>query len=353
MPRLLRLLPVLLCVALPACGGDDEPARTAPPPEAKEPGPITIDSPRDDTRVRARAEGSRLTVRRWVSGTADPGAEVVLTGGCNVDGCVIETKADAEGRWKTEVRLDAPAAGAPVRVTAYYRGLVVGPEDSISLRLAGPKPERADRGGGGGGGRGDSPDSPAVPPDAIDPPQDIPSAGGGSGGGGATGRGPRTLTLIGDSLAVGIEDLLPGLLSGWRVSSDALTSRPLDTGMAILSRTEVPPGSVVAMSLFTNDDPSRTGALEAAVRTSVRRAGAGGCAIWATIARPPYEGRSYAAANALLRRLDAELGQRLAVVPWAETASRNGWLAGDRVHGTPEGYRARAQMYAEAARACG
>jgi hypothetical protein len=296
--------------------------------------------------VKAREDRGRLGARPEVAGTADPGADVVVTGGCSVEGCVVHTSAGSDGKWTARVRVDAATSEPQAKIVAYYRGLVVGPEDRVELRLVGPKPARVSgRGGGRAGGRG--PSGPAVPPDALD----APPGGGSSPSGGNS--GPGTLILIGDSLAVGIENLLPGLLPGWRVTSDALTSRPLDAGMAILARTSVPDGAVLAISLFTNDDPSRTGALEAAVRTTVRRAGAGGCAVWATIARPPLNGRSYGAANALLHRLDAQYGRRLAVVPWAELASRSGWLAGDGVHATPEGYRQRARLYAEAARSCG
>ncbi|HEV3002048.1 MAG TPA: hypothetical protein VGW75_15000 [Solirubrobacteraceae bacterium] len=88
------------------------------------------------------------------------------------------------------------------------------------------------------------------------------------------------------------------------------------------------------------------------MRTSVRRAGRRGCAVWATIAAPAVGGRSFAPANAVLRRLDARLGRRLAVVRWAERAARSGWLSRDRVHATPAGYRARARLYASAVRSC-
>jgi hypothetical protein len=51
---------------------------------------------------------------------------------------------------------------------------------------------------------------------------------------------------------------------------------------------------------------------------------------------------------------DPELAGRLLLVPWADAvAARPAWIAGDGVHGTPEGYRGRAQMYADAARSCG
>ena len=337
-------LPLLVVLALAGCGGDDEGETTATaPPPAKEPGAITIDEPRGEARVSATEDGGRLGAKPIVSGSADAGTQVVVNGGCNVQGCVVNAPVNDDGEWSTEVRLDAPAGDPEIRVTVYYRGSpFAGPQDEVAVRLAGPKRtperERTRSGSGGGGGGGGGPSGDPVPPQSLDP-QPSPS------------RGSGNMILIGDSLAVGIETILPALLPGWSFSSDALTSRPLDAGMGILARTQVPPGSVVAMSLFTNDDPSRTDALADAVRTSVRRAGAGGCAVWATIARPPFNGRSYAPANALLRRLDAQI-ERLAVVPWAEQASRNGWLAGDAVHATPEGYRQRARMYAQAARSC-
>jgi hypothetical protein len=159
--------------------------------------------------------------------------------------------------------------------------------------------------------------------------------------------------MIGDSLAQGTEPFLPGQLGGWTVRQDAARGRTLGQGMAILGSTDTGGRPVaLAFSLFTNDDPRNVGALESAVRRSVARAGANGCAIWATIARPAVGGVSYGAANARLRRLDAQLGRRLAVVPWAERARGSGWLVRDGVHATPAGYRARAALYAQAARSC-
>jgi hypothetical protein len=168
---------------------------------------------------------------------------------------------------------------------------------------------------------------------------------------------PRRLVMIGDSLAVGTQPLLQGMLGGWTVTQDAENGRFLDEGMAILARTRLGGERVVlAFSLFTNDDPRRVDELEAAVRESVERAGPRGCAVWATIARPPYGGASYQAANALLGTLAADpgLAGRLFVVPWAEGVAANpGWLTADGVHATAAGYRARARMYAAAARSCG
>jgi hypothetical protein len=59
--------------------------------------------------------------------------------------------------------------------------------------------------------------------------------------------------------------------------------------MQILAATDVPTPAVLAFSLFTNDDPRNVSALDAGVRASVDRAGRGGCAVWATIVRPPLD----------------------------------------------------------------
>jgi hypothetical protein len=160
--------------------------------------------------------------------------------------------------------------------------------------------------------------------------------------------------MIGDSLAQGTEPFLGGMLKGWQVTTNARRGRPLAEGMQILDSTRVPSGKVVlAFSLFTNDAPGNVGALESAVRKSVQRAGPDGCAVWATIVRPPLGGVSYAAANTRLNALAAQFGGRLIVAPWAAAVARNpGLVGGDGVHATSEGYRTRAQLYANAANAC-
>jgi lysophospholipase L1-like esterase len=109
---------------------------------------------------------------------------------------------------------------------------------------------------------------------------------------------------------------------------------------------------VLAISLFTNDDPTHTSALETAVRRTLALVGSRGCAIWATIARPPVNGVSYRAANALLARIATD-NARLRLVPWAERVAATPQLLGaDGVHPTPAGYQLRAQLYAQAAQAC-
>ncbi|MCW2967000.1 MAG: hypothetical protein JWM71_772, partial [Solirubrobacteraceae bacterium] len=194
------------------------------------------------------------------------------------------------------------------------------------------------------------------------PPSTLPPPSGGqvAAGSGTPYTGPRTMIVIGDSLAVGMAQALPADLPGWDVPVDGRVGRPLSEGMQILSETKLPGGSrgshaILAFSLFTNDSPASVDALEAAVRESVARLGAHGCAIWATIARPPFGGVSYAAANQRLEALeeDPSLAGRLLIVPWKAQYERHpSWRASDGVHATPTGYAARAQMYAVAARDC-
>ncbi|MBW3607044.1 MAG: hypothetical protein KY463_01595 [Actinobacteria bacterium] len=160
----------------------------------------------------------------------------------------------------------------------------------------------------------------------------------------------REVLVVGDSLAEEKADLLPAALPGWRVRIDARWGRPLAEGMRVLAAEPAPP-AILAISLFTNDHPQDVGALEAAVRVTAARPG--GCAVWATIAAPPFNGVSYDDANALLRRLARDPQLELELVDWAREVARDSSLmSDDEVHASPSGYRARARMYAEAIRAC-
>jgi hypothetical protein len=164
----------------------------------------------------------------------------------------------------------------------------------------------------------------------------------------------RTMVVIGDSLAVGMQPYLDTVLPGWTVSVDGRVGRPLAEGMGIVRATNLPaPGSsVLAISLFTNDDPRATTQLSAAVDQTLTKVGTGGCVIWATIARDPVGGVSYTAANALLAR-KAAANPRLRLADWAAYVdSHPGTLTAGNVHPGPAGYRARAGLYAQAAAGC-
>jgi hypothetical protein len=161
-------------------------------------------------------------------------------------------------------------------------------------------------------------------------------------------RGP-TVVLVGDSLAKPLEPLLP---REWDLVANTQNGRLLEEGMALLER-EIPADrrAVLAMSLFTNNDPAAVDALERAVRRTV---GLADCAVWATIVSPPSpNGTTFAGANRRLRALSQELAPDLQLVPWAETIRRRPeLLRPDGVHGTEEGYRVRAALYADAVRRC-
>ncbi|MEA2291130.1 MAG: hypothetical protein QOF17_150 [Solirubrobacteraceae bacterium] len=338
----------LAAAALGACGGSPaRPAPTATPTiiasSSPSPAPIAITAPRPGVRVAAGgAGGGRLRARLVVRGRAAPDTAVLLSGGCTAAGCEALARAGSDGNWRARLTVVAPRARPRVAIAA-SSSADAGDATSVTVRL------KARPGGvpAGPAGPASTTPRPAAPPA---------SAPGGTVGSGSAAARSRTLVMIGDSLAQGTEPLLPGLLPGWRVSTYAARGRPLADGMRLLASTGLGSSPVVlAMSLFTNDDPRNVSALAGAVRTSVARSG-GGCAVWATIVRPPLGGVSYQGANSRLEQLANEpgLAGRLLIVPWAaQVAAHPGWLAGDGVHATPDGYRARARMYADAARACG
>lgn len=340
---------LVAATVLAGCGGDSEPSSAgggtaaASAPAADH---IEIESPRAGAAVRATSSlpGSHRALLR-VKGTASPELTILLSGGCDFQGCDSIARAGADGRWSGRVWVLARSE-KPTAVVEASTSTTVEPLDRLRIRLrpaaqreASAEPES-------------EPSREAASPDP-DPEQPVASAAPES----ASPTGAvRRLVLVGDSLAQGIAPLLPSLLPGWDVQADAERSRPLAAGMSIVAGLNLSAPTALAISLFTNDDPGDVAGLEAAVRASVQRAGRDGCAIWATIVRPPLNGVSYAAANAQLMDLQRTPGfaGRLLIVPWAQQVARNpGWIASDGVHATPDGYRARAGMYAQAALDCG
>jgi hypothetical protein len=166
----------------------------------------------------------------------------------------------------------------------------------------------------------------------------------------ADGSAPR-VQMVGDSLAVGTKDLLPAQLEGYEVATNAKEGRTLSEGMGIINGLASRP-AILAVSLFTNDDPRNVDALADAVRASTQAVQQGGCVVWATIVRPPQGGVSYDKANAKLRAIAAD-NPRVQLVDWARAVDeRPGLVGGDGVHAGPDGYQQRARMYAQAIRRC-
>jgi hypothetical protein len=252
----------------------------------------------------------RAVVR--VRGRARARREIFLSAGCRPQPCRAQAQAHAgeDGRWAVTLTLQVPRAARFVTIDATAQRDIVGAGSAVAtVELVGP----------------------------------------------ARARGrtlARDVLVIGDSLAVGIEQPLKAALRGWRLRVEGRIGRPLGEGMSVLGRQSAPP-AIVAFSLFTNDRPRNTAALEAAVRATAGRPGT--CVVWATVVRPPLDGVSYEAANTLLRRLahDPELAGRLQLVDWAaQVAQSPSLIAGDGVHGTPAGYRVLAQLYAAAISSC-
>ena len=334
----MRALPAALVVAtLVGCGGREDAA--APPQPASTTATVpaaanvamAISSPADGRRLRARfGQDGRLRVRVAVRGTATPGAVVFLTAGCRPRVCDARATADADGRWRAPLTLRTPPEKRFVAIDARGVADESAPVSAVAtVELRAPRPPS-------GAPSASTTRRPATRGTPIGAPRSL----------------PHEVLVIGDSLAIGMEVSLRAALPGWRVRVDARIGRPLAEGMGILAaQGDVP--AIIALSLFTNDDPQATGALRRAVRTTTSRSG--GCAVWSTIVRPPYNGVSYAAANEVLERLALHLrtGPRLQLVDWrAAVAQSPGLIAGDGVHGTPAGYRARGQLYAGAIKAC-
>lgn len=337
--RLVRLtapLTVPLVLALTACGGGDSKAQTQAPANRAA---VVLYTPAKDKAVKATAVSGRLRAVVRVSGRAAPGQQLSLRGACGRYTCEGITFTDSDGRFKTRLEL---IGRRTVKLTVGYAEPQSGERAAtVNVRLR-------------------KATAPTQASPTRKPPTTASTGGTAAPAGGNPYGGPRTMIVIGDSLAVGMAPYLRSALEGWPVYVDGRTGRFISEGMDILAETELPPGqegarTILAFSLGTNDGPQNADALELAVRESASRLGGNGCTVWATIARPAMNGVSYRAMNDRLESLQADpaLVNRLLIVPWArEYARHKSWQRPDKVHMTPEGAAARATMYADAARAC-
>ncbi len=301
---------------------------------------VAIAKPLDGSQLRAaRTPAGRLRARTTVAGTTKPGGAVFLSASCRPVRCDARATAGRDGRWTVSLTLTTTATARFVTIDASSQARVAASGSAVTtVELALPGTGAPTASGAGASDSGEDEPRAAAAPPPPPPPVARRSA-----------ALPHDVLVIGDSLAVGMADTLRASLPGWRVNIEAKTSRPLATGLQILADQGAP--AIVAFSLFTNDDPSQTAALERAVRATASRPG--GCAVWATIVRPPYNGVSYDAANRVLARLSNDAQLNLRLVDWVGLVAQSpSFLAGDGVHGTPAGYRARGEQYASAIRSC-
>ncbi len=153
--------------------------------------------------------------------------------------------------------------------------------------------------------------------------------------------------LIGDSLSVGTKQYLNAQMAGQPVEIDATGGISLAEGMRRYVATADKP-RVVEMALFTNNSPGQIDELRSAIEKTITDARQrGGMVVWATIARPG----NYDAVNAMIREFAAKNPDVMRLVDWQKMVQQHpSYLAGDKIHGTAAGYKARAQAFADAAR---
>jgi hypothetical protein len=157
------------------------------------------------------------------------------------------------------------------------------------------------------------------------------------------------VTMVGDSLNVGVEPYLRDELPGWRIDAYDRVGRTTADGIERLRELDGELSPVVVVSLGTNDPDGSEDAFRVMVDEAIAIAGDGRCLLWATIVRG---GTARTAFNAVLEAATAK-HSKLRLVDWAAlTASPAGLLSADLVHGTPTGYARRAEETARAARAC-
>ncbi len=162
-------------------------------------------------------------------------------------------------------------------------------------------------------------------------------------------EGAGAVTLVGDSLNVGIEPYLADELRGWRIDAHDRVGRATPEGIDELRRLRGALAPVVVVSLGTNDPDGSEAAFRKLVDEAITIVGPGRCLVWATIVR---DGRGRAGFDRILR--DAESGNpNVRLVEWTRLVESDpALLADDAVHGTPDGYAQRAGATARAVRDC-
>jgi hypothetical protein len=150
--------------------------------------------------------------------------------------------------------------------------------------------------------------------------------------------------VVGDSLEVGSAPHLRAALAGTALDVDASPGRTSGEGAGVLARLLRPEHDVVVFPLGTNDLGA---AAFAASLAAVGRLAGGRCVVVATIARrrPPAS-----ELNEVVSRFAAR--GNVQVADWRGAAASPGVLGRDGTHATEAGYALRAQLLAEAVRAC-
>jgi len=157
------------------------------------------------------------------------------------------------------------------------------------------------------------------------------------------------VTLVGDSLNVGVEPYLGDELRGWTIDAHDRVGRATDEGVELLGDLQRSLAPVVVVSLGTNDPDGAEARFAELVEEAIGLVGPGRCLVWATVVR---EGTPRTAFNRVLEEArSAHANIRL--VEWAAlVGEESSLLAADLVHATPDGYARRAAETARAVRSC-
>ena len=162
----------------------------------------------------------------------------------------------------------------------------------------------------------------------------------------------RSLLVNGDSLAEGTKPYIPRELPDWRVTQSTAVSRHAYEGDDVMRRYGSRLPHAIHVSLGTNDDPGDVDGFRDSIADVMRVAGEARCVVWANVVRPPYRGVSYRGYNRVLAD-EADRRDNLRVLNWVRMVRRHPeWLAGDGVHVSAAGYRARAKAAARAVGRC-
>ena len=155
--------------------------------------------------------------------------------------------------------------------------------------------------------------------------------------------------VLGDSLGLVAYPYLADLLPDRYISYAAEVGRSTaNTARALKKLASVPP--VVLVSSGTNDGTAAE--LTAGATDILDALGAQRCVVWVDVVRPDRIGDTQDVMNAAL---DAVVAGRpnVTVLRWSAMVTEHPeWLAGDGIHPTEDGAKARAKAYADASAAC-
>lgn len=155
--------------------------------------------------------------------------------------------------------------------------------------------------------------------------------------------------VLGDSLGLVAYPYLADLLPDRYVSYVAEVGRSTaNTAKALAKEKSVPP--VVIVSSGTND--GTTEELTTSATAILDSLGSQRCVVWVDLVRPDSVGDPDTEMNAALDTVVAGR-TNVTVLRWsAMVAAHPEWLAGDGIHPTEDGAKARAKAYADASAAC-